>query len=283
MSLLHNSNIESVINNKIQGRIARVGGRMNQLITYKNCKVTDINIIDGGYGKVSNNLNIKSIKNFLNTKKRQIRQEIAWCMHGEREMRDRKTIILDMHFAALDNSLQNKFENLISSNVIEHSPNPIWFLLNFHFITEESGYQFHAIPNYRYTFDKFREPTLISHMIEDFEKMTWFDDTTHNEDYTISAIEKHGHQKTFHEKYPVSYPFMHFHVFDENNVKELIEYIFEDVTVDCIRNEKFGDNVVIFKNKLNSGFAKKHAGFINDFKKFVTEKAISAEYSRKQD
>lgn len=281
MSLLHNTNIEDIVTNRITGNIARVGGRMNQLITYKKSKVTDINIIDGGYGIVSSKLNKKNILNYLNTTKRQIRQEISWLLHGNCELRDRKTIILDMHFAILDISLQNKFENLISSNVIEHSPNPIWFLLNFHFITNENGYQFHAIPNYRYTFDKFRQPTPVSHMIHDFETMTWFDDGSHNDEYTKSAIVKHGHQRKFHETYPVSYPYIHFHVFDENNTKELIEYMFEDVTVDCINTNKFGDNLVIFRNKLNSKFLERHSSLINQFKLFVEKKATSTNYSRK--
>jgi hypothetical protein len=282
MSLLHNTDIQSIVDNNIHGKIARIGGRMNQLINYENGKVTDINIVDGGYGLVRNSLSLKSFKTFYKTNKRRLRQELVWLLHGEREMRDRKTIILDMHFAYLDDSLKNKFDNVISSNVIEHSPNPIWFLLNFHFIAKENGYQFHAIPNYRYTFDQYRKPTPISHIIEDFEKMIWFEDDSHNEDYIMSAIEKHGHQRSFHEKYPVSYPFMHFHVFDENNVKELLQFMFEEVTVDCLRNEKFGDNVVIFKNKINAEFAKKYSVHIDSFKAFVIEKAKTADYSRRQ-
>lgn len=282
MSLLHNTDIQALVDKNIRGKVARVGGRMNQLMTYQHCKVTDINIVDGGYGFVRNKFSLNSLKGFYKAQKRQLRQEVSWFLHGEREMRDRKTIILDMHFAMLDNSLKNKFENLVSSNVIEHSPNPIWFLLNFHFISSENGYQFHAIPNYRYTFDQYRQPTPVEHIIEDFERMTWFNDDTHNQDYIQSAIEKHGHQRTFHETYPVSYPFMHFHVFDEKNVQELLEYVFEEVKVDCLRNEKYGDNVVIFKNKLNAAFAEKYAGHIESFKAFVAEKAKTADYSHRQ-
>jgi hypothetical protein len=140
-------------------------------------------------------------------------------------------------------------------------------LLNFYFITKENGYQFHAIPNYRYTFDQFRKPTVLEHLIDDFEKKTWFDDTTHNEDYIMSAIEKHGWQKAFHEKYPVSYPFMHFHVFDEKNVLELANYMFEDVVVDVIRNEKYSDNVLFFRNKLKPSFLEKYAPLIDEYQK----------------
>jgi len=280
MSLIYNTNIQSLIDKHIQGKIARVGGRMNQLMTFKNSKVTDINIIDGGYGKVRNSFNLSSIKTFYDTYKRLLRQELFWFFYGEREMRDRKTVILDMHFAYLDDTLKQKYDATISSNVIEHSPNPIWFMLNFHHITKDNGYQYHAIPNYRYTFDEFREPTALAHLISDFEAMTWFDDTTHNEDYALSAIEKNGRQREFHKVYPISYPYIHTHVFDESNVRELIEYIFQDVTVDCIKTDKIGDNVVIFKNQLNPEFVNKYALHIEKFKAFVAERAKVDQYSK---
>jgi len=263
MSLLLHSDIETKVNTLLKGNIARVGGRMGQLFQYKNCKVTDINVIDGGYGKVHRGLNLKS---FYKSTKQQIRQELLWMYKGESEPRDRKTILLDMHFAMQNNNLHHKFAATISSNVLEHSPNPIYLLLNFHFITKENGWQFHAIPNYRYTFDCHRKPTPIEHLIEDFEKKIWFDDTSHNSDYIQSAIEKHGWQKSFHEKYPVSYPFMHFHVFDENNVRKLAEFMFEDVTVDILKNEKFGDNMLLVRNKLKPKFIEKYKSLLNDYR-----------------
>ena len=269
MSLLCNTNIQQIVNKKVAGKVARVGGRMNQLLDYKNCKVTDINIIDGGYGKVRNLLSVKSIKSVIRTAMRQTRQECVYILHGEREMRDRKTVIMDLHFAINHPQLQHTFDASVSSNMIEHSPNPIWLLLNFYFITKEGGCQYHAIPNYRYTFDEFRKPTTLEHMIDDFERMTWFDDQTHVEDYSISAIEKNGHQREFHKSYPVSYPFMHMHVFDEANVRELFEYMFEEVTVDCILNDDYRDNLVIMKNKLNANFLKKHSVQIEKYKEFV--------------
>lgn len=269
MGLLHNSNIQELVNERIKGRVARVGGRMNQLVNYKICKVTDINIIDGGYGKVRNKLNIKSIKNFIDTNKRQLRQEIVWLLHGESEMRDRKTNILDMHFAYNKPELYQKFDAVISSNVIEHSPNPIWFLLNLHFITNENGFQFHAIPHHKLIFDRFRQPTSLEHIIQDFENNVWFNDTTHNADYSLSAIEKDGHQRTFHENYPVAYPFMHFHVFNEINTLQLIEYMFEEVVVDCLKTEKYNDILVIFKNKLKPAFVEKYKTHIENFMGFV--------------
>jgi hypothetical protein len=171
-----------------------------------------------------------------------------------------------MHFAQKNNKFLEKFDSVISSNVLEHSPNLIFFLLNFHFIAKEDGYQFHALPNYRYTYDRFRSPTKLEHFIQDFVCHQSFDDKQHNEDYIQSAIEKDGWQKDFHGRYPVAYPYMHFHVFDEFNTLELFKFIFEEVTVDVIRDDQFSDNLVFYKNKLNKSFCEKYFNLIEEVK-----------------
>lgn len=65
---------------------------------------------------------------------------------------------------------------------------------------------------------------------------------------------KHGWQRSFHESYPVAYPYIHFHVFDEHNTRELFELMFEDVQVDVLKTEEFSDNVAIARNSLKPGF-----------------------------
>jgi hypothetical protein len=106
-------------------------------------------------------------------------------------------------------------------------------------------------------------------MINDFINNTDCHDNFHNNDYIQSAIEKHGWQRSFHEKYPVSYPYMHFHVFDENNVKELFELIFEDVHVDVLKNEKHSDVLVVVKNILNSNFVSQYREIIEGYSEYL--------------
>jgi hypothetical protein len=271
MSLLLKTNIDQKVADHIRGSVARIGGQVNQLIDYENCDVTDINILDGGFGKVTRLSDFKSLKTFAGTVKHRLRQEIAYLIKGKKVQRDRKTVVLDMHFAMKENRLLHTFDASISSNVVEHSPNPLFLLLNFYFITKKDGYQFHAIPNYNYTFDSFRKPTHVDHIIDDFVRMTWFDDKTYDEDYIQSAIVKSGWQKKFHDKYPVAYPFMHYHVFDEHNVRQMAEFMFEDVTVDVIRTDLFGDNVVIFKNKLDDSFSRNYASKIEEYARFLNK------------
>ncbi|MCK4782642.1 MAG: glycosyltransferase [Desulfobacteraceae bacterium] len=230
--LLYNSDLHSQVNRKICGRVARIGGSVKQLLEYKSCEVQDINLMDGGFGRVPPNSN---------------------------------TIIIDMHNTCHEPWLMNRYDCSISSNVIEHSYNPVALLLNFYFITKKGGYQFHAIPNCRYTYDSYRKPTSLAHLIDDFEKMTDKSDTSHNEDYIQSAIIKDGWQREFHKKYPLTYPYIHFHVFDEYNTKELMEFIFQDVMIDVIKTRQFSDVLVLFRNVLNPKFVGKYRNLINQY------------------
>lgn len=267
--LLLGTDINCRVQRTIRGRVARVGGTINQLINYRQCVVEDINIPDGGFGKVFKDGASGVVQHTIPFLKRFVRQEMLFLFQGHRISRDRKTIILDMHNAHQRNELHGRYDCAISSNLLEHSPNPIWLLLNFYLITRKNGYQFHAIPHYRYTYDRFRAPTTVEHLIEDFETQADASDTSHVEDYRQSAVEKDGWQKKFHDKYPLEYPFIHFHVFDENNTKELMELMFEDVVNDVLKTDVYSDNVVIFKNKLRREFVEKYKGVLSKYSELL--------------
>jgi len=265
MDLTYSSGIDNLVAKHIKGNVARVGGSVDQLMNYKNnIVVHDINILDGGFGSIRS---VTQANNWFDVKKiflRKLKQEIKHILYGDRVSLDRKTTELDMHFAQRNVTLHHKFDCSISSNVIEHTPNAIFMLLNFHLITKDDGWMFHALPNHRFTYDRFRSPTPLSHFIDDFESHQTFSDDTHVQDYIQSAIEKDGWQKTFHEIFPVAYPFMHFHVFDEENVKALFSFVFEDVTCDLIRNDHFSDNLVICRNRLNGNFVAQYGELIRE-------------------
>lgn len=258
MPLLLGTQIDDLVKKQVRGFLARAGGTVDQLIDYRRCVVEDINIPDGGFGKVWKPNGQISLRDSLQFIRRTIKQEFKFLAAGHRIPRDRKTVVLDMHDAHKRPELHNRYECSISSNVLEHSPNPVMLLLNFYFVTKKGGCQFHAIPHYKYTYDRFRKPTPLDHFIKDFEKKADRTDLSHVEDYRQSAIEKDGWQRAFHERYPLEYPFIHFHVFDEENTKALLEYVFEDVVNDVYKTERFSDNVVLFSNKLNPRFAEKY-------------------------
>jgi hypothetical protein len=261
MAWLLGTDIESEAKRRIRGFVARAGGTVDQLPTYAGCTVEDINIPDGGFGRISGNGGGNGLRPLV----RAIRQELLHLLKGARVPLDRKTVILDMHGACLRADLKGRYDCTISSNLIEHSPNPVWLLLNFHFITKEDGYQFHAIPHYRYTYDRFRLPTPVSHLLEDFVRRADESDMSHVEDYVQSAVEKDGWQREFHRNYPLTYPFIHFHVFDEHNVRELFETVFTEVKSDVLKTGKFSDNIVTFRNRLNPSFTERYGDTIRSY------------------
>jgi hypothetical protein len=265
MPLLLNTNIDTLVNEKIKGTVARVGGTVNQLLRYEGCVVEDINLPDGGYGIITEIQKAGNPYQMYKAIKKIAKQELAFLRKGHRMPRDRRTLILDLHKAYQQGSLSARYDCSISSNLIEHSPNPVFLLLNFYYITKEAGYQYHAIPHYKYTFDIYRNPTTLEHFIEDFENRATEEDSSHREDYRQSAVVKHGWQRDFHRKYPVSYPYMHYHVFDEVNVRQLAEFMFEDVCNDILKDDEFSDNVVIFRNRLNGNFCRRYGKIIDSY------------------
>ena len=267
MALLLGTNITTRVDDLICGRIARVGGSVNQLLVYGKStikQVVDFNLLDDFFGarSVRSARDIGLYYKFLKT---YVRQELGWLLKGYAVPRDRKTLILDVHKAYMHNEMRAAYDSVISSNLIEHSPNPIFLLLNLHYLVRKDGYHFHAIPHYKYTYDCHRKPTPLAHFIEDFENRIDESDKTHNEDYCQSAIDKHGSMRKFHEKYPVAPPYIHFHVFDEFNTRELIEFMFQDVTNDVLKTEKYSDNVVLFSNKLNVDFVARYQPLIDEY------------------
>jgi len=232
--LIYDSGLGRIIPAIVRGKVARVGGAVSQLLTFENCQVQDLNLRDGGYSYA---------------------------------MPDDKTLIMDMHDATTHPNLESQFDGTVSSNVLEHSYDPIRFLLNCYFVTRENGFQYHVLPLYRNTYDVFREPTTLEHMVSDFVKKTDSTDSTHVQDYSQSAIVKHGWQAEFHKTHAVAYPFMHCHVFDELNAKKLFDLIFEGVVVDVFRPITEGAIIVLCKNKIRKEFKKQYPDLFEEYAK----------------
>src|SRR6266480_4737969 len=99
MALMLGTNIDNDVKDKVIGFISRSGGSVNQLVDYHRCVVEDINILDGGFGKVDRILNIVDLVRSSKTLVRYLKQELKFIKNGYRTSRDRKTVLLDMHFA----------------------------------------------------------------------------------------------------------------------------------------------------------------------------------------
>ena len=274
MALLLGTDISEKITELIRGKVVRVGGAVNELNIYDRCRISqvdDINLLEAAFGVLSLR-SAKDARKIYKFFKKFVRQEILWFFKRNAIPRDRKTIILDAHYAHTREEMKGRYDCAISSNVIEHSPNPIFLLLNLYFLVRKGGYQYHVLPHYRYTYDVYRKPSSLDHLIEDFERNTDETDTSHNEDYIQSAIEKQGYMREFYKTHPVSHPYIHYHVFDEHNVRELFEMMFVYVTVDVLKDDRYAGAVVLFKNELNSVFVERFRSVIGRYsEKFLEE------------
>lgn len=257
MALLLNTDIEQKVNTCLTGPLVRVGGKVDQLFAYKNCTVEDINVVNLRSRKFGT-----SIIGNLRYRYDLLEQEIRFRRKGYHAVRDRKTHFFDLHDTQSCMRLQKRFTGILSSNVIEHSYDPIRFLLNMHLLVDDNGYHFHAIPCYRFTFDQFRTPTPVQHLIDDFITGTTKDDLEeHAREHHESA---RRWDKVKGAEKP-AFPGIHCHVFDEHNTKELFERIFEEVTVDIIKTDAFGDVLVLCRNRLNPVFMEKYGELLKGY------------------
>jgi hypothetical protein len=243
MTLLANTDIESQVNRRLSGELARIGGKVNQLYRYQNCRVEELNIEKRRQPKPP-----LTVVKRLRYSYELLEQEVRFWRKGYRAVRDRKTLVLDMHDVVGYPALYQNYDGCLSSNVIEHSWNTMWFLLNLRWITKPDGTQFHAIPHHAHTFDRDRTPTPLAHFIADFEQM--IGTTVQSRNKELAALKQEMHSLTD----SAAMHHGHYHVFNEHNTRELVEFMFEDVVVDTIKTAEFSDVLVLFSNRLRPEF-----------------------------
>lgn len=135
----------------------------------------------------------------------------------------------------------NQYECLLSSHCLEHIANPVRALLEWKRILVDGGLLLMLLPHKEATFDWRRPITPLKHMIEDFEKGTTEDDTSH----FAEILEMHDLLKTpqytaetFRERClaNASYRAMHQHVFNTESAISLVDHAgFAIVEVDALR------------------------------------------------
>jgi SAM-dependent methyltransferase len=121
------------------------------------------------------------------------------------------------------------YDFILSSHSLEHIANPVRALKEWIRITKPGGAFVIVLPHFKYTFDRRRQVTQVSHMLEDYERGTDEDDETHLPDIL------QFHDLALHPE-PISREQLrvgildnlrtrcaHHHVFDERNSSELLE------------------------------------------------------------
>jgi hypothetical protein len=266
MTTLYDNNFEQKINSKINAKIARVGGAVFEILTYDRVSsVSDFNLLDEAFGTWSFFAAKSGVKKMYRYLRRLAKQELMFWLKGWVVVRDRKSLAIDGHELAKQGDLLTSFDACVSSNLLEHSTNPIKMLLNMSAIVKEGGWHYHVLPFYKYTYDSFRSVTPVEHMINDFEVNQGNDDQTHIADYVTNAYNNSEWLRNLHKdkEMSIAFPYLHQHVFDEHNVKQLFELIFTEVFVDVHVETK--SLIVLAKNTLQPAFKSKYEKYINEY------------------
>jgi ubiquinone/menaquinone biosynthesis C-methylase UbiE len=133
----------------------------------------------------------------------------------------------------------NALNYVASSHVLEHVANPVGALREWKRVLRHGGIIYMVVPDRRYTWDRPRELTPVSHLLDDDLRGTTSVDATHIDEFvdgvdwstyspaTAAAevpAEKEKLKQVYH--HAVSHASeinIHFHVFEPSNVLELIE------------------------------------------------------------
>lgn len=131
----------------------------------------------------------------------------------------------------LDGIASDCYDFILSSHSLEHLANPAKALREWMRVVRSGGILILILPDYRKTFDCRRTPTSLRHMLEDFERDTAEDDTTHIDEvlalHEWSRDPIGGDYQDFRRRVlnNSQYRYVHHHVFDENNSRELLEAV----------------------------------------------------------
>lgn len=134
-----------------------------------------------------------------------------------------------------DEIKNDTFDFVYSSHCLEHSFNPIATLTDQIRIIKPNGIIYTVIPNKKHTYDKKRKSTLVSSLIEKFEKKIFYI----NEAEAFEII-KYSENHPLYNKYQNSDEEIkkyakeisasrgslhHAHTFDQNNIIEILNYV----------------------------------------------------------
>ncbi len=121
------------------------------------------------------------------------------------------------------------YDFLLASHTLEHSTNPIKALKEWIRVVKPGGPIIVILPHYKHTFDHRRQPTPVSHMVEDYERDMDEKDETHLNEilalHDLSLDPPAGTPQQFQARslLNIENRCLHHHVFDENNSRGLLE------------------------------------------------------------
>jgi SAM-dependent methyltransferase len=124
------------------------------------------------------------------------------------------------------------FDFVYSDNVLEHTPNPIFALIEQLRITRKGGFVYTVIPNKNFTFDKQRVATSFNFLKEKYLKNTFaytideaLDVIRNTVDFPVNLVESSSEILLAQQMVDANDGSYHFHVFDVGNTLEILSYV----------------------------------------------------------
>lgn len=168
-------------------------------------------------------------------------------------LRHKKGALYVSEMTDLSCILDSHYDFIISSNVLEHTANPLLALNVWRHKVKIGGVIFIVVPNKLYCFDRARAVTTIDHLISDFNNNRREDDLTHLPEVLemtdrSSVSEELIDGLSFDDRMRKNYKYrsMHHHVFDKNLLINMCKYLSLEV---LFAFEKKADIGIICKVK----------------------------------
>jgi SAM-dependent methyltransferase len=122
------------------------------------------------------------------------------------------------------------YDFILASHCLEHCANPIKAIRQWSRVARPNAACVVVLPDYHHTFDHRRQPTPLSHLIEDYERDTGEDDLSHLQEslelHDLTMDPQGGIHEQFAERCRNNFATrkLHHHVFDEADAEAMLTF-----------------------------------------------------------
>ena len=139
---------------------------------------------------------------------------------------------------------------IIASHFLEHCEDVLSTVENFCRVLTSGGYILMAIPDKRFTFDKERPITPLSHLVEEKRDGPEKSRLAHFEEWSRYVGGKSGEELTADMNHCLSLDYsIHFHVWTEKELRELVEHVTSYLPLRKVLFQSLGEEVLILLQK----------------------------------